>query len=478
MASKKHGQWGWPSNGEVLVFICDCFGMPVPDMGGKQYTTLARLRREGGDTKRQKIVEVTRRLGNELAKHIWPGIGDSRLVDRVLAERRFTPEKFLTWPYQADGTPEDLPGYLMIDLIDFMERYDDLTFHVRCDAIPRKWVLWALATQFAIPFLAIKTAAYKRFGLMRGVPWGRAWYLPQQPHWPTDNTITWPVNHVLESWEELLGKRLTQLAYRFDPTGRHLKTVQRELHKWRTSEVPPDVSKIEMLSKVAPQLEYPGSFELTPGQIGREHFEACCSFLAKKLSSTPDLENEIGIGMLFPLCSSTTANGTTIRFGVSSAKNNCPTEESIRDLVQRVARRYARPTQQQLRAKLLLAVGFQNVFRWARDAFGKDSWGFDIAWRLVQDYWAIENNVFLFPALFSPHTKERRELLQAHPDLHRIRLRAGWLFESGQLSRLYRAVGDALATGPFFDENSEPPTPPAGLNPNGTVVPVRRGPWH
>ena len=60
--------------------------------GGKEYTTLARLRREGGDIKRQKIVEVTRRLGNELARHIWPGIGETRLIDRVLAERRFTPE--------------------------------------------------------------------------------------------------------------------------------------------------------------------------------------------------------------------------------------------------------------------------------------------------------------------------------------------------------------------------------------------------
>ena len=100
------------------------------------------------------------------------------MIDRVLAERRFTPEKFLAWPFHADGAPEDLPGYLMIDLIDFMERYDDLAFHIQCKAIPRKRVLWALAKQFVIPFLAIKIAAYKRLGLMHGMPWGRAWYLP------------------------------------------------------------------------------------------------------------------------------------------------------------------------------------------------------------------------------------------------------------------------------------------------------------
>ncbi len=137
MALKKQGLQGLPSNGELLTFICDCLGMPAPDMGGKEYTTLARLRR-GEDISRDKVVAVTRLLANELARHFCPGIGESKIVDRLLAERRFTPEKFLAWPFQANGTPADLAGYLMVDLIDFMERYDDLAFNVRCEDVPRE----------------------------------------------------------------------------------------------------------------------------------------------------------------------------------------------------------------------------------------------------------------------------------------------------------------------------------------------------
>ncbi len=58
---------------------------------------------------------------------------------------------------------------------------------------------------FVVPFVAIKIAAYKKLGLLRGMPWGSGWYLPQ---WQADGTVTWPVNHVLEAWQDLVGTKL------------------------------------------------------------------------------------------------------------------------------------------------------------------------------------------------------------------------------------------------------------------------------
>ena len=207
MVAGQKEQRGLPSNGEALDFVCKCFGMPAPDMGRKRYTTLARFRR-GEEMSRSNIVEVARCLGNKLARHFCPGIHESKLVERVLAERRFTPDKFLEWPRNSDGTPADLPGYLVLDLIDFMERYDDLAFRVDYDALPRRQVLWALATSFIVPFVATKLAVYARLGLFQGTSWGRAWYLPQ---FHPDGTVTWPVNHVLALWEDLLAKKLGDL---------------------------------------------------------------------------------------------------------------------------------------------------------------------------------------------------------------------------------------------------------------------------
>ena len=488
---------GFPTTSEFLKFLCDCFGMPAPEIGGK-YETLARFR-NGTKLGRQKRVEVSRSLGNKLAKHFCPQFSEPELVGRILGLRLLLPEKVLLWPIGEDCKPVDLAGYLMLDMIEFVERYDQLAFHVRADDIPRKIALWHLATHFIIPFLAVKLAIYKRHGLFNGMPFGTPWYLPK---WRIQGPTTWPVNHVFAWWEDLMGKRLTDVAESFTNTSNEEQTETRrmELYSWGTSEIPPSRTSIDLLTNATTRLPYGGIWTAPKNRPVQEMFEECKTFLLRKHSQRKASEqkraktvevrnqtegqdfpadiNEIGVGSLWVFRDS---GSSRLIFGVSSGRS--VTDSERLDLLRRVSNRYARPTEQELRSRLITAIGFQNASRWAREFFGNDWFGVPHAWRLVSRFWAIESSASMYPALLSRTAETTAKLIEFQPDLKQINENIEWLFSARGSVDLHKKLQAAIRTDPFGESSQNmdeiAPVPPTnnGFGELGVIRPIRAGPF-
>ena len=171
------------------------------------------------------------------------------------------PSEALYWKRNATGELENFGEVLVHDWTEFLAWHEFLVNKLGSTKTPRHNIVVHWTSRFVIPFLAVNLHDYQRNNsrFESGMPGGRFWYLPlmilskrrQKPR------IKWPVNTVLEWWEDLLGSELTSYASLLCAPGDEPDNARRQVHAWRHEDRPPDQATIERWSKVSWTDKYP-----------------------------------------------------------------------------------------------------------------------------------------------------------------------------------------------------------------------------
>ena len=89
----------------------------------------------------------------------------------------------------------------------------------------------------------------------------------------------WPVNSLLEWWEDLLGCELTSHASLLCAPGDNPDNARRQVHAWRHEDRPPDLATIERWCKVSWADKYAGTFYDDESLPLNERWNRCRAFL-------------------------------------------------------------------------------------------------------------------------------------------------------------------------------------------------------
>jgi hypothetical protein len=239
-------------------------------------------------------------------------------------------------------------------------------------------VIFQWVCKVVVPFLAVNLNDYQRNNsrFESGMPGGKFWYLPLFiPSKGADEKlgIKWPVNTVLEWWEDLLGCELASYAHLLCDAGDDLGNARRQIRAWRHENRPPEQATIERWCKVSWTGKYAGTFSDDVALPLDERWQRCRAFLVKRGFDDPTrnwLENVRGKpretfqgqyrGEMLEL--------EILPFRKTSFAAFFESPEPIAaglpvaELIGRIAERYAQPTNDQLKARLMVAAAFQRAF--------------------------------------------------------------------------------------------------------------------
>lgn len=388
---------GLPSTGAVLVFMVDCLGVPK-ETDGFSYKELERLGKGGLAT--EKYWAVARKVMDAIVGSFLEGKTSSQTIDTVFRQKIAAPIKRIHWQMHkgllvpvpefaapreavfwkrnAAGELEDFGGILVHDWIEFLERHEFLVSQCGSSEKPRINVAFQWACAFVVPFLAVNLFDYQRNDsrLESGMPGGKFWYLPllvlpdstdEKPH------FKWPVNALLEWWENLLGCELTSHASLLCAPGDNPDNARRQVHAWRHEDRPPDQTTIERWCKVSWADKYAGTFADDASLPLNERWNRCRAFLVKKgLHDTTrnwlegvrgkpremfqkQYRGELLEREILPFKQTPFAAFFNLSDPIAAGL-------PVAELIERIAERYAQPTNDQLKARLIIAAAFQRAF--------------------------------------------------------------------------------------------------------------------
>lgn len=389
--------FGLPTTGAVLAFMVDCLGIPkeTDDYG---YKELERLKKGGMAT--ETYWAVARKVMDAIVGSFLETKTASQTIDSVFKQKvavpikrihwqmrkgvlvpvpEFTaPSEAIYWKRNAAGELEDFGEILVHDWTEFLARHEFLVSKCGSTAKPRLDVVFNWACTFVVPFLAVNLFDYQRNNsqLESGMPGGRFWYLPQlilPENTDSKPRIKWPVNTVLEWWEDLLGSELTAHAGMLCAPGNNPDNARRQVHAWQHEKSPPDQVTIERWCKLSWADKYAGTFFADASLPLNERWYRCRDFLKKKgfhdsarnwLEGVQGKPRETFLKQY---------RGEMLEQEIPPFKQTAfaaffdlpdPIAAGlpVEDLIERIAERYAQPTNGQLKARLIIAAAFQRAF--------------------------------------------------------------------------------------------------------------------
>jgi len=400
----------------VLAFIVDCLGVPK-EAAGYSYKDLERLKKGGMAT--DKYWEVARKvmdsivctfMGNAAAQKT-----DSVLKQKFAAPVRRTywrrhkglfipvpefgaPAEAIYWKRNAAGELEDFGEVLLHDWIEFLFRHEFLAGECGSTETPSIKAIAPWASMFVVPFLAQNLIEYIRNDsrLERGMPGGRFWYLPQLIP-PEDGKIQnfrfkWPVNFVLEWWQDLLGYSLESVADKLchpDDTERiadrfrelgGIDDEARQVRAWMNDNRTPKQKTIAHWC--AQPWDYKGAFLDEPALPPHERWKRCRAFLVKKGFHNADhnwLESVDGKPreMFQKQYRGERLEEEILPFKQAPFAAFFDSPDPIAaglpviELIERVAERWAKPMNGQVKGRLLMAAAFQRAFVKSTESLGE-----------------------------------------------------------------------------------------------------------
>jgi len=388
---------GLPTTGAVLAFMVDCLGVPK-EAAGFSYKELERLGKGGLAT--EKYWAVARKVMDAIVASFMEANTARHTIDTVFRQKVagpikrihwqthkkllipvpefVAPREAVYWKRDAAGELEDFGGILVHDWTEFLERHEVLVSKCGSSEKPQHGIIFHWACAFVVPFLAVNLLDYERNDsrFESGMPGGRFWYLPllvlpksagEKPH------FKWPVNILLEWWEDLLGSNLNSHASLLCAPGDEPDNARRQVHAWRHEDRPPDQATIERWCKVSWADKYSGTFTDDTSLSLNERWNRCRTFLVKKglhdttrnwlegVQGKPremlqkQYRGELLEREILPFKQTPFAAFFDSTDPVAAG---LPVEE----LIARIAERYAQPTNAQLKARLIVAAAFQRAF--------------------------------------------------------------------------------------------------------------------
>jgi len=459
---------GLPSTGAVLAFMVDCLGIPK-DSDSYNYKEVERLRKGGLST--EKHWAVARNVMEAIVASFVDAKAANQTVDAVLKQQVAAPIKrihwqmrkgllvpvpelaapheALTWTWNADGELQNLREHLVQDWIEFLGRHEFLGNQCGWSEKPCANVLFHWTCAFVVPFLAANLMEYQRNDsrLESGMPGGRFWYLPQLilPE-PTGDKpqIKWPVNFVMEWWEDLLGVSLEAHADWLCALGENPDNARRQVYAWRHEYRPPDHATIARWCKMSWTDKYAGTFADDCALSLDERWKRCRAFLVRKGLHDPThnwLENLRGSPREMYRRQ---YRGERLELEILPFKEvpfaaffESPDPVAaglpVNEFVKRVAERYARPTNEQLKARLTIAAAFQRAFTQTEKSLGVEN-----AMRINEWFQQVYCLLMDLHNRADPETREEvLRLLRATPQSKGgLRFACEWLFDESCWLRL------------------------------------------
>ncbi len=379
----------------------------------------------------------------------------------VPVPEHFPPQQSVNWKKNPDGSIANLAELVMHDGLEFLLRHDYFLQKVGQSKSPQKPALAYWLRTFVIPFLAMNLFEYVRAdsNFERGLPAGRFWYLPiiNAPSRIAKGLgDKYPINSLLEWWQDLLGVKLESVAHRLfhpdDPHGLSDKQAgrggfddeHRQVRELLKEYRPPNLKTIDHWCSQA--WDYEGAFEDDATLDLSARWEKCRAFLKRKgldkhqsdwldgLSEDQKAEmKEQYRGELLELEILPFKETAFTAFFKSSdpLAQGLPVEEFIN----RVAERYAKPSNDQLRARLIVASAFQRAYAKAKEEFGDVGAAELVRWyeRVYCFLVRLHNQAGQFA---NPELQAIRILLNQKDHDPMLKYSCEWIFDEGLFKQL------------------------------------------
>lgn len=185
---------------------------------------------------------------------------------------------------------------------------------------------------------------------------------------------------MLEWWQDLLGTQLTSHAHLLCAPGDNPDNARRQVHAWQHENRPPDQITIERWCKISWADKYAGAFVDDAQLPLHERWNRCRAFLVEKRLHTTENWLQDVTGKPKEIFQKQYR-------GERLEKEILPFKEAsfaaffdspdpivaglpVSELIERIAERWAKPTNGQLKARLLIAAGFQRAFTNSVDSLG------------------------------------------------------------------------------------------------------------
>lgn len=392
-------EFGLPSTGAVLAFMVDCLGVPK-ETDDYTYKELERLAKGGLAT--ETYWAVARKVMEAIVGSFLEMKAASQTIDTVFRQTVSTPIKRIHWQMHkgvlvpvpefsappeavywkrnAAGELEDFGEILVHDWTEFLARHEFLVNQCGSSEKPRLDVMFHWVCTFVVPFLAVNLLDYQRNNsrLESGMPGGRFWYLPLlmlPENADSKPRIKWPVNTALEWWEDLLGSELTSYADLLCARGPgdNSDNARRQVRAWRHEDRSPDQVTIERWCKVSWTDKYVGTFTDDTSLSLNRRWNLCRDFLIKKGFHNTTRNWLEGVRGKPREAFQNQYRGEMLELEILPFKqtpfaaffdSSDPVAAGlpVAELIERIAERYARPTNGQLKARLVIAAAFQRAF--------------------------------------------------------------------------------------------------------------------
>ncbi len=445
--------------GEVLGFMVDWLGVPKKQES-YVHKELERLRKGGLSEEKYWFI------AHKVIVAILASFTDEKTADetirKIFLQKLASAKKFgwlqnpnglwvpvqeteplpdsLRWRFNKDGDVENLLERLVLDWIEFLERNEFLRMNTPVEQrTPELIIRWA--TLFAIPFVAYNLIEYLEIhsSVERGMPGGQFWYLPEVAIGEDKKSFVvteWPINKVLGWWEDLLGEKFYTNAGLLFPKGYDGDEAKRQVHYWRHDKRTPDQETILRWCKQNWNGKYKGVFKDNAAMPLHERWNLCRGFLVNKglnhstTNWVEDLPEEMRAAFKRDKYRGEPLELQILRFKEASFAQFFDSPDPIAEglpvaeLIARVAERYAQPSNQQLKARLLMAASFQRAFQTLESGRGTDfaviTFG---TYKEIYDYLMRVHNAGTSGEM------RTAQLLSTPPSQLKLRYACEWLFD-------------------------------------------------
>jgi hypothetical protein len=406
MKKKRPLSPGIPATGQILRYIVRALGLPTKDIPGITDKDFDRL--DSGDFTDETALEKIKLIVDRV---VLPDTGgfDYTPSTTALADLLNPNSPFATrFAANKHGDIIFDPNELARLIWQFL--YFSSVHRARLGkefAGPEAFESWLLV--FVIPFISAHLAELKAFGVdwEKGMPGGQHWYMPNKARIadkrsPKIEFLGTPVQTVLNWWQDILGCCLSELAHELCPGDAQGESAARQIRKWMSDGHVFSFATIERWTLASRNWNYQGSFEDVPSLPLCERWQKCKQFLVKKdMVWRKDWRGDLGGG----------ENASQLRDsyrGEPLEREIPPFQKAgipfarffevddpisaglpVEALIERVAYRWSKPNNSQLRTRLLIACAMQRA---AEDLTKRTS--ARMAFGMLGDFERIYNVVF------------------------------------------------------------------------------------
>lgn len=391
--------------GEILGFIVDCLGVPREKRespvkkNSYLFKDLQRLKK--GGLSPEKYWAVTHKIIVSILAMFTDDVAAHETIKKIFLKKLFSRpqrdwiqmpnglwlpvtereplEDQLQWKFNKQGEIINFQERFVLDWLEFLERNEFLLKHTPPQKrTPELIALWT--SIYALPFFAYNLIEYLSAdaSFESGMPGGVFWYLPEiaiAEDRKGFEVSQWPVSKVMEWWEDLVGESFHDNPRLLFPTicEAGLDDAKRQIRFWRYEDRTPDPETIFRWCKQNWAEKYKGVFTDDLTLPLHERWNRCRAFLVKK--SLHETHHNWVAELPEPIRSEYQAKryrGETLELQILrfweysfaeifASPDPIAQGMPIEELIHRVAKRYAQPTNNQLKCRLLFAATIQRA---------------------------------------------------------------------------------------------------------------------